>query len=123
MVLTILQLWIRISFGLIAVAHFASHKLNTLLLVVLNFLYITTTVFLAIILTRHISIQASFYNDLAQLAETTDIPSAGRLISRSTSSLATVLALLAEIGTFLGTIAYLNISYAKNKSVGNEIRT
>ena len=117
-VMGLLQVWLSISFGLVAVAYFASHKLNSVLLVVLNFLYISSTIFIFIALSRNIGIQASFSTELSLLAEQTELSVPGNLISQGIPLVTTVFALISEFGTFIGCIFFLNYSFFKKDGNG-----
>lgn len=116
---TMVQWWASISFLVIAAAHFASHKLNLLLVSVITVLYISYSLWMYRWGNYHGFIINGFYADLIRLVDSGHVLSTGAVnyMSVSSDGLAVWFRQVALIGTFLCTIYYLVSSALRNKNI------
>lgn len=110
---TIVIWWASVSFGLLALAHFASEKLNLLSLIFLVILYVTVSVFVFNIQSIIFSTQATMFAELRSLNSAGKLSLIGQQAMQGTGKITYILHYSAQLGTFIGCIAYLVYSFKK----------
>jgi hypothetical protein len=111
------QWWVSVSFGLIAVAHFAGHKLNYVLAGVILGLYTAFSLWLNFLADYNVQMIAGFTSDLGALE------SAGRLQSNGarayldgmTDARWNFWGDTARIGTFVCVIGYMSYTVIQHR--------
>lgn len=106
---SLLQFWASISFGLIAVSHFANKHLNLAMILTLTVLYLAFTGFIASIIGLNEHVVEGFLEELANKA--TLSKGAQNLITSAPGGGKMIFIFTAFFGTFLGVICFLWYSY------------
>ena len=115
---SLVQWWASVSFGLIALGHFASKKLNLAFVIVLTVLY---TSFSAYFLgnTGSMVLEIRGYRDeLMLLMNAGELGPAGIafLENYGSTSVTVIGFIVALFGTFLGTVGFLIYSYRRTRT-------
>jgi len=114
-----LEWWASVSFGLIALTHFAAKKLNLTIVIAVSVLYILFTIYSGFNVAISTG-KATFYiQDMRALAESGAISSGGIGTMdqmRVLAPPAVMTMILCAAGTFLGTLAYLVFSYRRERT-------
>jgi hypothetical protein len=115
------QWWVSVSFGLIAVAHFAGDKLNYVLAGFSLTLYAAFSIWLEFLVRYNIAVMGGFYTDLRVLRDSGQTLSNGaRMYLEGFSQLGPywdVAGEAAKIGTFLGVISYVIYSVLRRRLI------
>ncbi|MDX1736412.1 MAG: hypothetical protein R3228_18690, partial [Halioglobus sp.] len=114
---SLLQWWASISFGLLLVAHFASDRLNTYLVILLSLLYLGFTGVMLQIVGKNYGIAESVYADLERLLDENGALSSTAIywLDNRTPSIEYLLPMTLG-GTFLGVLGYLLYSYWRSRN-------
>lgn len=114
---TQLQWWASVSFGIIALTHFADKKLNLVLVSFVSLIYLLFTIFVWTN-TRFLIVMLSGYGqDLMALQNTGKVSAATRLVINFFNKYASLNGLIIQFCVFatcIGTISYLVYTYRKN---------
>lgn len=106
---SLLQFWASISFGLIAVAYFASKHLHLAMVITLTILYLAFTAFISSIIGLNEHIVAGFMEDLAAL--NTLSQGATNLFESAPGPVMQVSIVVVYFGTCFGVLFFLWYSY------------
>jgi len=111
------QWWVGVSFGLIAVAHFAGHKLNYVFTGVILGLYTAFSLWLNFLLKYNIQIIIGFIRDLRALGIAGHLQTNGAkaYLEGMTDSPWDIWGDVARIGTFLCVVGYLSYTVIQQK--------
>jgi hypothetical protein len=111
------QWWVSVSFGLIAVAYFAGHKLNYLLIAVILSLYVAFSVWIYGLVEYQELLVGGFLSDLRVLMESGEIDSNGASAYRTgfRNAYWETFGAIAKIGTFICVIGYVGATAFKDK--------
>lgn len=110
---SLLQFWASISFGLIAVAYFASKHLHLVMVITLTILYLAFTTFISSIIGLNEHIVAGFFEDLAALNSLSQ--GATHLFEAAPGPMMKVSIIVVYFGTGLGVLFFLWYSYFLTK--------
>ena len=116
----LIQWWAGVTFGLIALSHFAGHKLNLFLVVLIITLYVGFSLFVGELFFENIR-QAELHRmDLAaMLAQGARLSAVSEAIVASEARwLQAVGFYLAVVGAFLGSICYVVYAFARHRPSG-----
>ena len=115
----LLQWWLGVSFGVLAVAHFAAKKLNWAIVAIVAVLYSAHTFNTADGVVRVSSVTAGGYEALGQTAAIADLsPVAERLLDHQIGAFGTFMAVFAFFGTYLACLGYLIFSVLRTRRDG-----
>ena len=114
---SIMQFWVSVSFGMIAVSHLAAKHLNWTMAVIISVLYSAFTVFVISILGVNERVVDGFMTDLATKHEAGTLITKGALnvLQSDPSGLQIMSITVAFMGTFFGTLLFLWYSFVKNR--------
>ena len=121
-VTAILQWWGGVSFGLLALGHFAAKKLNTSLVILVVVLYVSFSVMSAVRLSLNLQEYAGYFRDLTVLQEN-GISLSPSTIQRIESGAqiswyAQLTFGIVLFGTFLGSICYFGYANFRERKSG-----
>jgi len=116
----LIQWWAGVTFGLIALSHFAGHKLNLFLVTLVVLLYIGFSMFVGQLFFANVAQSELHRQDLAEMlalgrqlsAVSEDIVSADRMVLQAIGFY------LAVVGAFLGSICYVIYAYLRARADG-----
>lgn len=106
---SMIQFWASVSFGLIAIAHLAATKLNTVLVTVALVLYASLSMFIGSLIYADGQILLAVYTDAARYAASVEnVSETIRSLAayQASESFGGVFFILALPGTFLATVSY-----------------
>jgi hypothetical protein len=111
----LIQWWAGVTFGLIALSHFAGRKLNLFLVVLVVLLYVGFTLFVGDLFFGNLTQAALHRQDLAaMLAQGAPLSEVSRqIIGEDAQVLRGIGFYLAVIGAFVGSISYLVYSFVR----------
>lgn len=109
---SMIQWWASVSFGLIAVAHFAVEKLSRALVALLILLYVLFTAWVVDFYLFNVQILAGFRQDLSQLGDSAHFGSRA-LLESSIIKGGLVLQDIAFVMTFFSAVGYLIYTFAR----------
>lgn len=115
---SIMQFWVSVSFGLIAVSHLAVKHLHLVMAVVVSILYSAFTIFVISILGLNSEVVSGFIADLAAMNEAGTLMTKGalRVVQNDPGRLQVMSIVIAFMGTFFGTLFFMWYSYSKNRA-------
>lgn len=116
----LIQWWAGVTFGLIALSHFASRKLNLFLVILVVLLYVGFTLFVGDLFFGNVTQAALHRQDLAAM-QALGMPLSEvsrQIIAEEPQVLRGIGFYLAVIGAFLGSISYLVYAYVRSGSDG-----
>lgn len=111
---SMIQWWASVSFGLIAVAHFAVDKLSRVLVALLILLYMLFTAWVVDFYFFNVQILAGFRQDLSQLGDTAHFGTRS-LLDSSIVKGGLVLQDIAFVMTFVGAVGYLIYTFVRHE--------
>lgn len=109
---SIIQWWASVSFGFIAVAHFAVDKLSRALVALLILLYVLFTAWVVDFYLFNVQILAGFRKDLSQLGDAAHFGTRS-LLESSIVKGGIVLQDIAFMLTFFGAVGYLIYTFVR----------
>lgn len=118
----VMQFWASVSFGLIALAHFASKHLNILLTAIVSILYAAFSFYVMLILRVSGIVSNAFLADLRVLAAEPESLSLGAqaILSSAPPAAQDAIIIAAYFGVFIGALSYLWISVFRARRQARE---
>ena len=112
----VIQVWAGVSFGLVAISHFSTKHLNTVLVAAISVLYICFSIFSMSIFKANGHVVSGFIMDLVNATNNgvTLTNGAQRIISAKPGYIAMPSILIAFFGTFIGSLVFLWWSFIKS---------
>jgi hypothetical protein len=120
-VTAVLQWWGGISFGVLALGHFAARKLNGFLVTLIIMLYVGFSLMMFSRFSVNGQEYASYMRDLVALQETGNSlsPAMEQRIELSYPWYSRLAFPVVAVGTFLGSICYITYAYLRERKSGN----
>ncbi|MEP5570097.1 MAG: hypothetical protein ABJN62_19810 [Halioglobus sp.] len=109
---SLLQWWASVSFGLLVVAHIASHRIGTYLAILVPVLYTCFSLGIVAIMRRNLGIVQSVYEDLGILQATDiELSVTAKYMMQGAGIVGDLALPIALLATYVGVIGYFIYSY------------
>lgn len=118
---TVMQFWASVSFGLIALAHFASKQLNLLLAFLVSTLYVAFSLYVMMILRLSGTVADGFLVQLQSLqsADNPLGPGAQAVLASDLTPLQDAIIVVSFFGVFIGALTYLWVNVIRVRRQAN----